>query len=130
MLKSSKLVGFAATAKPEEARRFYEDVLELELLEDTPFALVFGANGTTLRLQKVPAVTAVPYTTLGWEVSDVGAAARWLAARGATLGRFQGLEQDDAGVWTAPDGTQVAWFEAPDGNMLSITQQAAQAESD
>jgi len=26
------------------------------------------------------------------------------------------------GIWTAPGGTQVAWFKDPDGNLLSIAQ--------
>jgi hypothetical protein len=30
--------------------------------------------------------------------------------------------QDDKGVWTAPDGTKVAWFKDPDGNVLSLTE--------
>ena len=31
-------------------------------------------------------------------------------------------EQDDAGVWSAPSGALVAWFEDPDGNLLSVVQ--------
>ena len=31
-------------------------------------------------------------------------------------------EQDERGVWTTPDGSQVAWFLDPDGNVLSLTQ--------
>ena len=45
-----------------------------------------------------------------------------LAARGVTFARFDGVPQDDAGVWTAPDGTGVAWFHDPAGNLLSLTQ--------
>jgi AraC family transcriptional regulator len=35
---------------------------------------------------------------------------------------FPGLEQDERGVCTFPDGTQVAGFQDPDGNLLSISQ--------
>ena len=41
MLGESKLVAFVATARPEEARHFYESTLGLALVEDGPFALVF-----------------------------------------------------------------------------------------
>ena len=51
MLSHSRLVGFVATAKPAEARSFYEGVLGLALVEEGPFALVFDANGTTVRVQ-------------------------------------------------------------------------------
>jgi hypothetical protein len=36
--------------------------------------------------------------------------------------RFDGMPQDDSGVWTSPNGAQVAWFKDPDGNLLSLTQ--------
>lgn len=33
----------------------------------------------------------------------------------------QHFEQDELGIWTAPDGSaKVAWFEDPDGNLLSL----------
>ena len=36
--------------------------------------------------------------------------------------RFDGMQQDELGVWNAPGGTHVAWFKDPDGNVLSLTQ--------
>jgi hypothetical protein len=39
------------------------------------------------------------------------------------LEKYSFLEQDDVGIWNAPDGTaKVAWFKDPDGNVLSISQ--------
>ena len=46
----------------------------------------------------------------------------WLAGAGVELTRYPGLDQDNAGFWTAPGGTRVAWFPDPDGNVLSIVQ--------
>lgn len=41
----------------------------------------------------------------------------------ATTDPSRGLPgQDQAGVWTTGDGTRVAWFKDPDGNLLSLTQ--------
>lgn len=36
--------------------------------------------------------------------------------------RYDGVEQDGRGVWSAPDGSKVAWFLDPDGNNLSVVQ--------
>jgi hypothetical protein len=36
--------------------------------------------------------------------------------------RYGFLTQDDFGVWTAPGGTEVAWFKDPDGNLLSLSE--------
>ena len=62
---------------------------------------------------------------LGWSVPDIAAAVESLAARGIAFARYDGLEQDDAGIWTAPGGARVAWFHDPDGNTLSLSQLAS-----
>lgn len=36
--------------------------------------------------------------------------------------RYEWMKQDGHGVWAAPDGTRVAWFKDPDGNVLSLAQ--------
>ena len=44
--------------------------------------------------------------------------------------QFPGQEYQDAvGVWTAPGGSQVAWFHDPDGNTLSLTQELPRTRS-
>jgi catechol 2,3-dioxygenase-like lactoylglutathione lyase family enzyme len=118
-------MAFVATSDPAATQRFYEGVLGLRLIVDEPFALVFDAGGTTLRISKVEVVTPAPYTVLGWDVPDIQAAVRELAAAGVSFRRFEGLSQDEAGVWAAPAGAYVAWFNDPDGNMLSVSQQPA-----
>jgi catechol 2,3-dioxygenase-like lactoylglutathione lyase family enzyme len=59
---------------------------------------------------------------LGWVVDDVTAAVEELRAAGVTFTRYDGLDQDDHDVWTAPGGDRVAWFADPDGNVLSLAQ--------
>ena len=124
MLNASRLVCFVATADADRARAFYCDALGLALIEDGGYALVFDANGTQLRVQRVEAVAPHPYTALGWEVDDVTASVRALAARGVAMARFPGLPLDADGIWDTPDGSRVAWFHDPDGNTLSISQPA------
>ena len=122
MLNASRLVCFVATADADRARAFYRDALGLALIEDGGYALVFDANGTQLRVQRVEAVAPHPYTALGWEVDDVTASVRALAVRGVAMARFPGLPLDADGIWDTPDGSRVAWFQDPDGNTLSISQ--------
>jgi catechol 2,3-dioxygenase-like lactoylglutathione lyase family enzyme len=122
VLTESKLVCFVATARPAEAKRFYQGVLGLSIIEDSSLALVFDAHGTELRVQKVQAVSPPPYTALGWQVADIEGMARRLGERGVRLERFGGLLQDELGIWSTPDGSRVAWFRDPDGNTLSLTQ--------
>ena len=122
MLESSDLVAFAATSEPARARGFYEEVLGLRVLEQNDFACVFDAHGTMLLVTTVSAVARPGYTVLGWRVADIQATIRGLAAKGVTFTRYEGMDQDQDGIWTAPGGDKVGWFTDPDGNTLSLTQ--------
>ena len=127
MLTSAQLVAFVATANAPAALEFYRDVLGLRLVADEPFALVFDAGGTMLRVAKVKEVAAAPYTVLGWRVENIREAARDLANRGVRFQHYDQMEQDELGIWASPSGAQVAWFKDPDGNVLSLTQFAPHA---
>lgn len=117
------LVGFIASSDPDRARQFYGEILGLPLIEEQlPFALVFDAHGTMLRVTFVKQLQPAGYTVLGWEVPDVAAAAGALSARGVRFERYPGMSQDDLGIWTSPGGAKVAWFKDPDGNTLSLSQ--------
>jgi catechol 2,3-dioxygenase-like lactoylglutathione lyase family enzyme len=126
MLGNSRLIGFAATKRPELAKEFYRDVLGLRLTEDGPFALVFDANGTMLRIQKVQEHVPAKNTTLGWRVDDIRARIDELGSKGVQFERYERLPQDNRGIWRTPDGAEVAWFKDPDGNTLSLTQWPSQ----
>jgi catechol 2,3-dioxygenase-like lactoylglutathione lyase family enzyme len=122
MLNAAKPVSFIATANPTAAKKFYSGVLGLMLVEDSPFAIVFDMNGTMLRVQKVRQVSPAAYTALGWEVTDIRKSVERLRSKGVRFEFYQGMPQDEFGVWTSPSGAQVAWFKDPDSNILSLTQ--------
>jgi catechol 2,3-dioxygenase-like lactoylglutathione lyase family enzyme len=122
MLHDAELVAFVATRDLDTAARFYGGVLGFASIESTPFANVYDAGGATLRVTRVDEVAAAAYTVLGWKVPDIEAAIGALSARGVEFKRFDGLEQDEHGAWTAPGGSRIAWFADPDGNTLSLQQ--------
>jgi catechol 2,3-dioxygenase-like lactoylglutathione lyase family enzyme len=121
-LADSKIIAFVATQNPASALTFYRDTLGLALVSDDPFAIVFDANGTMLRVQKVKELQPAQYTALGWDVPDIYARINELTTHGVRFERFPGLPQDEDGVWPAPSGAKIAWFKDPDGNILSLTQ--------
>lgn len=122
MLDQSRVITFVATSTPDSARAFYQQTLGLKVVSEDGFAIVFDANGVMLRVQKVQAHIPQPWTVLGWDVADIHAVVQDLSGRGVTFERFDGLGQDDTGVWTSPAGARIAWFRDPDGNTLSLTQ--------
>ena len=77
---------------------------------------------STARWPKCSEFNVQPFTVLGWEVGDIQAEIADLVKRGVGFMRVATVEQDEAGVWAAPDGTRVAWFKDPDGNTLSLSQ--------
>ena len=121
-MKDAKIISFVATKNPAVALKFYAETLDLKLVTDDPFAIVFDVNGTMLRVQKVQELTPANHTALGWEVSDIAATVKELSQKGIHFERFPGLPQDNSGVWTSPAGGKIAWFKDPDGNILSLTQ--------
>jgi catechol 2,3-dioxygenase-like lactoylglutathione lyase family enzyme len=120
-LGSRKIVAFVATSSPAKAKRFYRDKLGLRLVEASPFALVFDAHGTMLRVTPVSKVATAGYTVLGWQVPDIVDAVKRLRKAGVRFERYDGMGQDKLGVWQSPSGARIAWFKDPDGNTLSIT---------
>jgi catechol 2,3-dioxygenase-like lactoylglutathione lyase family enzyme len=129
MLGSQDLVAFVAVTDLARARAFYEGILGLTLVDDTPIAIVFDAHGTTLRVTLVDQLQPPAYTVLGWRVDDIAACIGELVARGVSFNRYDGMDQDELGVWTPPGGAQVAWFYDPEGNNLSLTQEAPRDRS-
>lgn len=122
MLERSALIGFVGVSDLDRARRFYGDTLGLPITDESPFALVADANGTMLRLTAVEQPAAAPYTVLGWDVADIGSMIDQLTARGVQFTRYEGMVQDERGIWTAPGGAKIAWLLDPDGNNLSLTE--------
>ncbi|HSY16917.1 MAG TPA: VOC family protein [Candidatus Acidoferrales bacterium] len=113
---------FAATMDPDRSRKFYEATLGFKFVSDDPFALVFQVGPLQLRLQKVERKPDIPYTVLGWAVKDIQKTVHHLSTAGVKFSRYPGLNQDAHGVWPAPGGAKIAWFQDPDGNTLSLTE--------
>jgi catechol 2,3-dioxygenase-like lactoylglutathione lyase family enzyme len=114
-------MGFIPVRDLSKARQFYEQILGLPVVEETPIALVLDANGTQVRLTAVPDFSPQHFTIAGWDVADLAATVRSLAERRVIFRRYEGMDQDELGIWTAPGGDRVAWFTDPEGNTLSLT---------
>jgi catechol 2,3-dioxygenase-like lactoylglutathione lyase family enzyme len=122
MLGSSTITSLIGTTKPAIAKAFYGDVLGLKFVSEDQFATVFEGKNMRIRVSGTPSVVPAPYAVLAFDVANMDQAVDALTAKGVTFARFPFLVQDAKGVWSAPDGTQVAWFHDPDLNLLSLVQ--------
>ena len=121
-LSESVLMGFIPTSDRERAREFYQGKLGLHAVSEDQFALVVRAGASVVRIVSVGEFKPMPFTVLGWDVADIVGEVAALTAAGVVFSRYEFLEQDEAGIWTAPGGDRVAWFTDPDGNVLSLAQ--------
>jgi catechol 2,3-dioxygenase-like lactoylglutathione lyase family enzyme len=122
MLGSLNIVAFVPTKDSGKAKAFYEGVLGLRFIKDDGFAMVLDANGIMVRIVNVQEFAPMPFTILGWQVTEIENVVRGLKAKGVHFEIFGFLKQDELGVWAAPSGDKVAWFKDPDGNVLSVSQ--------
>jgi predicted enzyme related to lactoylglutathione lyase len=127
-LTTNEPIAFIPTVDGAAARNFYETALGLNFISDDDFAIVFrvGSSQTMLRVARVPRpFTPAEFTIFGWEVPDIHATIADLKTRGVEFLQYDYVKQEEAGVWTAPGGAQVAWFQDPDGNILSLSKHPA-----
>jgi catechol 2,3-dioxygenase-like lactoylglutathione lyase family enzyme len=120
VLTDAMQVAFVGVTDLDAAEHFYGAVLGLALDNHRPFALVHDSGSSALRITQVDRVQAAPYTVLGWVVTDVDREVDRLVREGVTFLRYEGMDQDERGIWTSPSGARVAWFQDPDGNTLSL----------
>ena len=125
MLASSKMMGFLLTRDYEAARKFYEGKLGFSFVSEDQFALVMQAGRNSMRMVKVPHMSPLQSTVLGWEAQAIEAVVDWLWQPGVEFEKYPFVQDKERGIWTAPGGDKVAWFKDPDGNVLSVSEHAS-----
>ena len=104
-----------------ETRRFYHDLLGLEILRESEEEIDFKCGGGThLAVTKSTTGTADSQTQAGWEVQDLRAELAELRSRGVKIEEYDipGLKTEDG---IADIGfAWMAWITDPGKNALAI----------
>ena len=122
MLGNATVTALVGTMQKEASTAFYRDTLGLKFVTDDGFAAVFEGKNARIRVSRVPAIAPAQYAVLAFQVDDIEKAVDGLATKGVVFQRYGFFVQDARGIWSAPDGTKVAWFHDPDLNLLSLVQ--------
>lgn len=125
MFTDTKAINGFAVDDIGAARRFYGETLGLGftvLSEEFGVASIQLAGGRDTLVYVKPDFVPATYTILNFEVEDVEVAVDELNARGIEMERYEGFEQDEKGIMRG-QGPDIAWFEDPAGNILSVLQQ-------
>lgn len=103
------------------ARAFYGETLGLrtEALGEADMFSLHLAGDRRIVVYGKPDFAPATYTVLNFEVPDVEAAVDELTARGVTMERYEGFDQDDKGI-ARGRGPDIAWFRDPAGNILAV----------
>ena len=104
------------------ATRFYGETLGIETSQENGLLTLHLAGGRDTLVYPKPDHSPATYTILNFVVEDIDAAVDALTARGVQLLRYDGFDQDEKGI--SRRGPHIAWFTDPDGNILSVLQDA------
>ena len=122
MFGETKAFSGFAVGDFEAARKFYAETLGVRTTvhdEDNGLMTPHLAGGRDTWVYLKPDFEPATYTMLNFEVDDVDAAVDELVARGVTMQRYEGFDQDDKGI-ARGQGPDIAWFEDPSGNILAV----------
>ena len=123
MLANSKAFSGFAVDDLDAAKEFYGETLGLDV-SDGPMGLLelHLAGGRDTIVYPKPDFVPATYTILNFPVDDVDAAVDELTAKGVSMERYDGFDQDEKGIAHGP-GPHIAWFKDPAGNILAVLQQ-------
>lgn len=125
MFANTKATNGFAVDDVEAAKRFYGETLGLgttDLSEEFGVMSIQLAGGRDTLVYRKDDFVPATYTVLNFEVDDIDAAVDELTAKGVTMERYDGFDQDEKGIARGP-GPSIAWFKDPAGNILSVLQQ-------
>ncbi len=124
MLGDKKATSGFAVKDMDAAREFYEGTLgvEVEVLTEEFGVTALKLAGGDVLMYLNPEMTPASYTMLNFEVDDIDATVDGLVERGVSFKRYDGFDHDEKGIVRAP-GPQIAWFQDPSGNVISVLQQ-------
>lgn len=117
MLADAMLVATVAVTDLPRAKGFFQDQVGLTLLDETPFAIRFGAGkGTQVSVRR--GQPNVGQTAAHFEVEDIEAAIRELTARGVIFEDYETPKTVNHIAQVGP--ARGAWFKDPDGNVFGV----------
>ncbi len=106
-----------------ETRRFYEQVLGLDVAQEHPAGVQFRTGQSYLALYKAPVAGTAQHTLGTFEVDDIEAAVKALRERGVTFEEYDSSQVKTVdGIADLPGGSKIAWFKDPEGNILGVIQ--------
>lgn len=122
MLNETPAFSGFSTNDIEKSKDFYANKLGLEVTESEMGILQVKTKGNN-PFVIYPKDNHVPatFTVLNFSVKEIEPAVDQLIARGISFKQYDDpIKTDEKGICWANEGPNIAWFEDPAGNILSI----------
>ncbi len=116
-LADALLVTTVAVTDLDRARAFFADQLGLPILDETPFAIRFGA-GDRSQISARRGQPNVGQTVAHFEVTDIEATVTELVGRGVPFAEYETPKTTNFIAQVGP--ARGAWFSDPDGNVFGV----------
>jgi predicted enzyme related to lactoylglutathione lyase len=126
MFKNTKAFSGFSVNDLQKAKEFYGQTLGLDVSDAPMGTLQLNiAGGTMILIYPKPNHTPATFTILKFPVDNVETAVDELKKRGV---RFEHYDQpeiktDAKGIARGGEGTTIAWFKDPVGNILSVLEE-------
>lgn len=130
MFKNTKAFSGFSVDDLDKAQTFYGETLGVDVGNENGMGLSLNlANGTTVFVYPKDDHQPATFTILNFVVDDIDASMDDLKEKGIQFIHYDNddLPQDEKGVLRGLDagmGPDIAWFEDPAGNVLSVLQEA------
>jgi catechol 2,3-dioxygenase-like lactoylglutathione lyase family enzyme len=122
LLRDKNAVANIAVKDLEKAKRFYQDVLGLQLIDsNTPEVVVFKSGNSMIIVYKSDYAGTNKATSMTWTVGDnIEEVVQALKAKGITFEHYNMPNVTLEGDIHVDGQMKVAWFKDPDGNILNL----------
>ena len=125
MFKHSKAFSGFSVDDLQKAKEFYSETLGLTVV-DNPMGLIELHFNDATRIIAYPKPNHVPatFTILNFPVDNIDETVDKLTSLGVQFEQYDGnIRTDEKGICRSDQGTSIAWFKDPAGNILSVIEE-------
>ena len=123
MLGKADATPMIAVRDLDRARKFYEETLGLQEVDDFGEGFILKSGVTRLSIYRSDFAGTNQATALTFDVDDVEAEVRDLKDKGIAFEKYDLEGLTPKGDFYEAEGMKTAWFKDPDGNILSLLEE-------
>ena len=120
MFAEGNVIATIAVEKLDEGKQFYQGMLGLQQLNETPAGVTYQCGTGKLFIYQALTSGTNQATSATWEVTDVDGTVAELQSKGISFEEYDMPGSTREGVVSVMGTIRAAWFKDPDGNTLAV----------